>query len=184
MTVTGEYCALDKKPLLEPRVFYQISSGVYIISSRKSDKFNGMIASSITQISSDPPKMIISLYKETLTHEFIQESRVFSISILSSVTPKKFIMLFGFRTGKTYDKFKEIQYKIGSSGAPIVLENTVGYLDCQVVDSLDCDLYTVFVGKVVDAELLSTTTPMTFMHYAEVLKGKVPSTAPIFACGC
>ncbi len=184
MTVTGEFCALDKKPLLEPRVFFQISSGVYIISSKKGNNYNGMIASSVIQVSSTPPKVIVSLNKESLTHEFIQESKIFSVSVLSVDTPRKFIMFFGFRSGRTYDKFKDVQYKIVSSGAPVVLENAVGYLECEVVDSIDCELHTVFIGKVVDAELLSTTKPMTFLHYAEVLKGKVPTTAPIYACGC
>ena len=184
MTAVGEFCSLGKKPLIEPRVFFQISSGVYIISSMKGNKYNGMVASSLIQISSDPPQMAVSLHKESLTHEFIQESKVFSVSVLSLDTPKKFIMLFGFRSGKTYDKFKEIQYKIGSSGVPVVLENTVGYLECQVVGSIDCEMHTAFIGKVIDAELLSTVRPMTFAHYAEVLKGKVPTTAPIYACGC
>jgi len=143
--------------------------------------YNGMVASSLIQIGSSPPKVIVSLHKESLTNEFIRESKVFSVSILSIDTPKKFIMFFGFRSGRTYDKFKEVQYKIGSSGVPVVLENSVGYLECEVVDSIDCELHTVFIGKVVD---LSTTKPMTFAHYAEVLKGKVPTTAPIYACGC
>jgi len=146
--------------------------------------YNGMVASSLIQIGSSPPKVIVSLHKESLTNEFIRESKVFSVSILSIDTPKKFIMFFGFRSGRTYDKFKEVQYKIGSSGVPVVLENSVGYLECEVVDSIDCELHTVFIGKVVDSELLSTTKPMTFAHYAEVLKGKVPTTAPIYACGC
>ncbi|MBM4146480.1 MAG: flavin reductase family protein [Nitrospira sp.] len=77
-----------------------------------------------------------------------------------------------------------IRYKIGSSGAPIVLENTIGYLECRVVNTIDCEMHTVFIGEVIDAELLSTGRPMTFAHYADALKGKVPTTAPIFACGC
>ena len=184
MGIVGEFCSLDKKPLVEPRVFFQISSGVYIISSKKGPKYNGMVASSLIQISSNPAKMAVSLHKDSLTHEFIQESKIFSVSVLSIDTPKKFIMLFGFRSGKTYDKFKEIKYKIGSSGAPIVLDNTIGYLECRVVNSIDCEVHTVFVGEVIDAELLSTDRPMTFAYYADTLKGRVPTTAPIFACGC
>lgn len=182
--MSAEFCALDKKPLIEPRVFFLISSGIYIISTKNGNKYNGSIASSLIQVSSTPPRLAVSIHKESLTHANIEESKVFSASVLSIDTPKKFIMLYGFRSGKTFEKFKDVNYKTGTSGAPILLEHTVAYVDCQLVDSLDCETHTIFVGKVVDAELLKTDKPMSYIHYCEVLKGKTPTTSPLYACGC
>lgn len=184
MTVTGEFCALDKKSMVEPRALYLISSGIYIVGSKKDDRYNGQIASSISQVSSDPPRIILSINKESLTHEYIQESKVFSISVLSRDTPRKFIMTLGFRSGRSFDKLKDVNYKIGTSGAPIVMDNALAYMDCQVTGSFDCETHTAFVAKVIDAELLKTEKPMSYAYYCEVLKGKTPASSPSYLCAC
>ncbi len=148
------FCAPDKKPVLEARALYLISRGMYIISSGKGDKYNGQVSSSLTQVTPDPQRLLVSINKESLTHEYIQESKLFSVSILSMDAPRKFIMTFGFRSGRSYDKFKDVSYKIGISGAPIVLDNTLAYLDCQVIAGFDFETHTIFAGNIVDAELL------------------------------
>ncbi|GAH20661.1 unnamed protein product, partial [marine sediment metagenome] len=106
---------MDKKAL------YKISYGLYIVSSKKGDKFNGQIANTVFQTTAEPPMVAICINKKNLTHEFIQKSKVFTISILSKETPMKFIGLFGFRSGRDLDKFKDVNYKIGIIGIPIVL---------------------------------------------------------------
>ena len=118
---------MDKKAL------HKISYGLYIVSSKKGDKFNGQIANTVFQTTAEPPMVAICINKKNLTHEFIQKSKVFTISILSKETPMKFIGLFGFRSGRDLDKFKDVNYKIGIIGIPIVLDNTIGYLECEVI---------------------------------------------------
>lgn len=127
---------------------------------------------------------MVSVNKESLTHEYILESKSFGISILSIDAPRKFIMTFGFRSGRLFDKFKDVSYKIGISGAPIVMDNTLAYLDCQVITSIDFETHTVFAGEIVDAELLKTGKPMTYVHYCEVLRGKTPMSSPSCICVC
>ncbi len=184
VTVEGDFCSLVNKLMVEPRVFFLISSGIYLISSKKDDKFNSLIACSLTQVSANPPRLVVSINKESLTHEYITYSKIFSVSVLSIDTPKKFIMMYGFRSGRTFDKFKEINYKIGKSGAPIIIDNSIAYLDCEVDGTFDCGTHTTFYGKVIDAELLKVDKPMTYSHYIEVLRGKTPTSAPIFIGSC
>lgn len=177
-------CSQYKKPILEAGALYLISRGMYVISSKMGDKYNGQVASSLTQVTPDPQRLLVSISKESLTHDYIRESKVFSVSILSKETPRKFVMTFGFRSGRSFDKFKDISYKIGISGAPIVLDNTLAYLDCQVITSVDFETHTAFAGKIVDAELLKTGKPMTYDHYCEVLRGKTPMSSPSCICVC
>jgi len=66
-----------------------------------------------------------------LTHEFIEKSRVFAVSILSKETPLKFIGNFGFKSGRDIDKFKNIPYKIGKTDSPIVKENSLGFIEVK-----------------------------------------------------
>jgi len=162
------------------KILHKISYGLYVVSSRTGEKFNGQIANTVFQITSEPPIIAVSINKQNLTHEYIRESKVFTVSILSKETPMKFIGHFGFRSGRELDKFKDVNYRVGATGAPVVMENTVGYLEAEIIDSLDVGTHTVFIGKIIDAEIIKEGEPMTYAYYHEVKRGKAPKTAPTY----
>ncbi len=162
------------------KALYKISYGVYIVASKKGDKFNGQIANTVFQVTSEPPQIAISINKSNLTHEFIESSGVFTVSVLSTETPMTQIGKFGFKSGRDIDKFESTNYKVGKTGAPIVLDNALAYLECEVVKSLDTGTHTIFVGRIVDADVLSDGEPMTYAYYHQIKKGKSPKTAPTY----
>ena len=165
---------------MNKKVFHKLSYGLYIVSSKKEDKFNGQIANTVFQVSSRPPTIAVSLNKENFTNEYVKESSVFTVSVLSTETPMKFIGLFGFKSGRDIDKFINLKYKIGVTGAPVVLENTVAYLECRVIKSMDISTHTLFVGEVIDADIVEEVEPMTYDFYHKVKKGLSPKTAPTY----
>jgi len=165
---------------MDSTTLFDISYGVYVVSSKKGKKYNGQIANAVIQVTSDPPKILVCLSKNNLTHKYIQESKLFSVSILEKDTPFKFIGIFGFRSGRDFDKFKEISYKTTDRGTPYVTENTLGYLECELTETLDVGTHTIFVGKLVEAEKLKQGEPLTYAIYHEVKKGKTPKNAPTY----
>jgi flavin reductase (DIM6/NTAB) family NADH-FMN oxidoreductase RutF/rubredoxin len=165
---------------MELKALHKITYGMYVISSIKNERFNGQIANAVIQITSEPPNIAISINKQNLTHEFIMESRIFAISILSKETPMKFIGHFGFKSGREINKFKNVNYKIGTSGAPIILENSIGYLEAKVIHDLDVGTHTIFIGKIVDAGIINDSEPMTYAYYHEIKRGRAPKTAPTY----
>jgi flavin reductase (DIM6/NTAB) family NADH-FMN oxidoreductase RutF/rubredoxin len=162
------------------KAIQKICYGLYIISSKKDSKINGQIANTAFQITSDPPTLAISVNKQNLTHQFIESSKVFTISILSKFAPMTLIGKFGFKSGRDIDKFEETKYKLSQGGAPIVLDSTVGFLECEVLSMTDVGTHTIFIGKVVDCDVLSDSEPMTYAYYHAVKGGKEPKTAPTY----
>lgn len=160
--------------------FYKISYGLYVVSSKMDRRFNGQVANTVFQVAAEPPTIAVSINKQNLTHEFIEESRVFSASILSQEPPLSFIGHFGFKSGRELDKFKDVDHKVGVTGTPVVLENSIGYLEAEVIDSLDCGTHTLFIGRVVDAQIIQDGEPMTYAYYHEIKRGKAPKTAPTY----
>jgi flavin reductase (DIM6/NTAB) family NADH-FMN oxidoreductase RutF/rubredoxin len=158
----------------------KICYGVYIVSSKKDDKINGQIANVAFQITSEPPTIAISINKQNLTHEFIEASKVFSLSILSIEATMALIGRFGFKSGREIDKFKDTAHRIGATGTPVVLENTSGFVECEVLSSTDVGTHTIFIGKVVESEVLSDAEPMTYAYYHQIKGGKSPKTAPTY----
>jgi flavin reductase (DIM6/NTAB) family NADH-FMN oxidoreductase RutF/rubredoxin len=154
--------------------------GVYIIGSKKDGKLNGQIANTAFQITSEPATIAISINKQNLTHEYIETSKAFSVSILSKETPMTFIGNFGFKSGRDTDKFKDVQYMTGITGVPIVLDHTIGFMECEVLSSTDVGTHTIFVGKVVECDIINDAEPMTYAYYHQVKGGKSPKTAPTY----
>ncbi len=165
---------------MDRAAFFKMSYGVYIVSSRKDDQFNGQIANSVFQATSSPPTLILSINKNNLTHEYIQASRKLSVSILAKKAPMTLIGLFGFKSGREVNKFANVNYKMGLLDVPIVLEDTVAYIEAKVTGETDCGTHTLFIAEIADCQIVSDEEPMTYAYYHEVKGGKSPQSAPTY----
>jgi flavin reductase (DIM6/NTAB) family NADH-FMN oxidoreductase RutF/rubredoxin len=165
---------------MDPKVLHKISYGLYVITSRDGDKMNGQIANTLFQIASEPATIAVSINKENLTHQFIMKSRIFAASVLARDTPLSFIGQFGFKSGRDTNKFANVNYRIGKTGVPIITDNSLAYIEAEVVNQLDCGTHTIFVGRVIDGETLKDAEPMTYAYYHEVKRGTAPMTAPTY----
>jgi flavin reductase (DIM6/NTAB) family NADH-FMN oxidoreductase RutF/rubredoxin len=162
------------------KAIQKICYGVYIISSTKDGKLNGQIANTAFQITSEPPTVAVSINKQNLTHDYISSSKVFTVSILSKFAPMALIGKFGFKSGRDLDKFVDTSYRLGTTGAPNILDSTIGFLECEVMNATDVGTHTIFIGKVVDSDVLGDSEPMTYAYYHTVKGGKSPKTAPTY----
>jgi len=152
-----------------------------IIGSKKGDEVNGCIVNTVFQLVPEPPMVAVSLNRESLTHEYILDSGIFTVSIISQKTPMHFIGKFGFRSGRDNDKFEQINYRVGRTGGPIVLDNTVAFLEVEVVESIDIVTHTLFIGNVVACETLDEVSePLTYAYYRDIKHGRTPRTAATF----
>ncbi len=163
---------------MDTRAFHKLSYGLYVIGSTREGQLNGQVANTVFQISSDPATVAISINKKNLTNEYIKFSGVFSVSVLSKDTPLDFIGHFGFKSGRDIDKYKNISYKLGLNGVPVLTEHAVSVIEAEVIASYDVETHTLFIGKVVNAEVPDSGEPMTYAYYHQVKRGLVPDTAP------
>jgi flavin reductase (DIM6/NTAB) family NADH-FMN oxidoreductase RutF/rubredoxin len=165
---------------MDPKALYKIGYGMYIIGGKKGDKINAQIANTVVQITSEPPTVAVSHNKKNLTWEYVSESKVFSISVLAQDTPLSFVGQFGFKTGRDTNKFEGVKYKTGQTGSPVVLDNAVSYLEAKVIQKVDVGTHTIFIGEVVEGEVLSDKTALTYEYYRQVKQGTTPKTAPSY----
>jgi flavin reductase (DIM6/NTAB) family NADH-FMN oxidoreductase RutF len=162
------------------KALYQLGYGLYVVCSKKGDKLNGQIANTVFQVCAEPPVIAVALNKQNLTNEFVSTSEVFTVSILSQDTPLSFIGGFGFKSGRDVDKLKGISYRLGETGAPIVLDHTLAYLEAKVINRIEVGTHTIFVGEIVAADVLKEGEPMTYAYYHQVKRGTTPKTAPVY----
>ena len=61
-----------------------------------------------------------------------------------------------------------------------VLPQAMSYITCKVINTMETDTHTIFLGQVTDAGNLSKDTPMTYSYYHKVVKGSTPKNAPTY----
>ena len=85
---------------------------------------------------------------------------------------------FGFRSSADHNKFEEVE-QVLMECMPVV-QDACAYIVCQVIDKMETSTHTVFLGKVLNADMLKKDDPMTYAYYHNVIKGKSPKNAPTY----
>lgn len=164
---------------MNKNIFRDLSYGVYVISTTDHGRATGCIANSSMQITSEPATMAVSINHDNYTNSCIEKSGLFAVSILSEQSDPSIIGTFGFQSGKDVNKFATVDFDMVKD-VPVV-KDSCGYIICKVVDKMETATHTVFLGEVIDAEVLNTSAdPMTYAYYHKVVKGKSPKNAPTY----
>jgi len=156
------------------------SYGLYVITSCDGEKLNGQISDALIQVTATPARVAVSICTFEYTHEMIIKSKVFGVSVLSTSADLKFIGNFGFRSGRDFDKFKDVKYQFGTLGCPLLLENTTAHFEVKVIKTIDLGTHTLFIGDVQDGKIVKDTDVLTYCFYKEHLKGKPHKNSPSY----
>jgi len=79
----------------------------------------------------------------------IKSSQVFALSILEA-GQKDLAQKFFKPQRRVGNKFEDVEFYLGETGCPII-SDTLGYVECRVVGSVEQGDHTVFVGEVIAA---------------------------------
>ena len=75
------------------------------------------------------------------------------------------IKTFGFNSSRDINKFEKTETtKIEEID---VINNSLGYMICEIIDSIDNETHTVFIGKIIEADVFKEKEPMSYGYYQE-----------------
>ena len=165
--------------MIDPKALFSLSYGLYIVSTSYEGKMNGQIINAMIQLTASPICIAVCLHKDNYTTELLEKSGLFSVSTLDSEVEMPFIGLFGFRTGRSFDKFANCkEWVMGESGVPKVTGNCLAAIEAKVISSTLVHTHKVFIGEVTSAEQIREGKPLSYADYHTVKKGKSPANAP------
>ncbi len=164
--------------MMNKSAFYALSYGVYVCTSWDEGRPVGCIANSAMQITSSPATIAVSLNHDNYTNACVRATGRFAIAVLGEHADPKLIGKFGFSSSKDTDKFEGTPYAV--RGKMPVIDGCVSWFSCKVVDTMETETHTVFLGEVLDCDALLSDTPMTYAYYHKVLKGKTAANAPTY----
>jgi flavin reductase (DIM6/NTAB) family NADH-FMN oxidoreductase RutF/rubredoxin len=165
---------------MDHKAFTKISYGLYIVATAFEGGKAGYIANTVFQVTSSPPRIAISCHKDNHTLQVLLKSGIFSVSVLKKETPTGLIGTFGYMSGKVIDKFENVQTIVKSTGAPVVTDSCVAWLDCRVEETLDLGTHMLLIGLVVDSDLISDDEPLTYDWYRIKYKLLSPKNSPTY----
>jgi len=167
--------------MIQFEALFKISYGLYIVSSGNKNKGNGFISNTFFQVTAEPPMFASCCNKDNYTASVIQETGAFSVSVIHKDTDPEIIGRFGYKSGKDTDKLSGLNVKYGETGVPIVLNDCIAFLECKVVQTIDVGTHYMFIGQLVQSEIIDDTKDaLTYLHYRQVRKGVAPKNAPTF----
>ena len=164
---------------MDKTALFKLSYGVYVVTTWAKGKATGCTANSAIQITSSPATIAVSVNHDNYTNECIKDTGVFAINILGEKVDPMVIGSFGFRSGRATDKFEGIEPLV--KGYLPVLPQAMSYITCKVINTMETETHTIFLGEVTDAGNLNSDTPMTYKYYHEVVKGTAPKNAPTYS---
>ncbi len=167
---------------MDTKAFFQLSYGVYLLSTAHAGKENGCIINTACQVTSSPLQITVTVNKENLTCRMIAASEHFAVHVLTEDAHMEFIGRYGFKSGTDIRKFAGMDVKRDALGNPVLLDSAeVGaVLSCKVVAMLDVGTHVIFVGEVADAVVTGYGKPMTYAYYHAVKRGATPPKASAF----
>ena len=122
-------------------------SSVCVITTELNGERYGLTATAVSSVSADPPRLLVCVNKNGLTHEKIMQSGHFCVNVLTEAQDKV-AMVFAGMSGKVDDRFATGNWTTLKSGAP-ALEGAAAVFDCMIGEVSDQSTHTVFFGDVV-----------------------------------
>ncbi|HPD59559.1 MAG TPA: flavin reductase [Paludibacteraceae bacterium] len=167
--------------MIQLEALYKISYGLYIVTSGDRNQGNGFVSNTVFQVTSQPQRFAVCCNKDNYSASFIQQFKAFAISILAQDTSAELIGKFGYKSGREMNKMTDVKVIFKETNVPIVLDSSLAFFECKLVDVFDVGTHWIFIGELVSAEIVDDTgEPLTYAYYREVKKGFSPKNAPTY----
>ena len=157
---------------MDNKALYSLSYGVFLLGTKNGDKINACITNTCFQTANSPTRIAISVIKQNLTCEMIEQSGVFALSVLDQTCSFETIKRFGYQSGRTVNKFEGFEYETAANGCPYIKNQACAVIEAKVCNKLDLGSHMLFVAEVTDAIVLGSLAPLTYADYQNKVKPK------------
>ena len=158
---------------MDRKAMYKLSYGLFVLTAREDEKDNGCIINTAVQAASEPNQLSICVNKANYTHDMIQRTGKFTVSVLSQNAQFEVFKHFGFQSGRDTNKFETFEKCVrGTNDIYYITEGTNAYISVTVNKTEDLGSHTMFIGEITDMEVLSDIPSVTYEYYQNHIKPK------------
>lgn len=142
------------------KITRKISQGMYVLTTVG----GGCVVDALSQVSAgDEPLIAVAVMKTNYTNELIKKSNKFAVSVLGMNVDMDIVKTFGFNSMRDINKFENtnVEDVVGIN----VIKDSLGYMVCDVIDTIENETHTLFIGRMVEGDVFSDEEPMTYGYY-------------------
>lgn len=144
------------------KITRKITQGMYALTTIG----GGCIVDAVSQISAgDNPLITVAVMKSNYTNNLLHENNTFALSVLGLDVNPDIIKVFGLNSTRDINKFEKIKTK-EEMNLPII-EDSLGYMICEKIDTIENETHTLFIGKLIEADIYKDSEAMSYSYYQE-----------------
>ena len=136
--------------------------GLYAVTTGTQDRWNVFTANWISQVSFDPPLVMISVENSSISLPIIRDSGHFAIHVFGS-EQRDLAGTLGKTFARHPEKLDGLRFQAGDTGCPLLLD-TLGWVECEVENEMPAGDSTLVLGRVTaagTAEQTAAQDPLT-----------------------
>ena len=151
---------------------FKIGYGLYVVTSNDGKKDNGLIVNTVTQVTSTPNRIAVTINKDNYSHHIIKQTGKMNVNCLSVEAPFKVFEAFGFRSGRNVDKFADCEPLRSDNGLVFLPRYINSFMSLKVEQYVDLGTHGMFICEITEARVISDKETMTYSYYHENVKPK------------
>jgi len=171
----GEYTARDSEVANknDMKALFSIGYGLYVVTSNDGVKDNGLIVNTVSQLTDNPFRVMVSINKNNYSHDVIKKTGIMNVNCLNTEAPFKVFEQFGFQSGRNTDKFKNEKEILRSDNGLIFLSRYINaFFSLKVEDYKDLGTHGMFFCSITEARVLNNIETMSYTYYQKNVKPK------------
>ena len=168
-----ENATADKNDLA---ALFNIGYGMYVVTSNDGQKDNGLIVNTVTQLTDTPTRIAVTINKENYSHHIIKQTGIMNVNCLDVSAPFSVFQNFGFRSGRTADKFAGMKELRSDNGLRFLPQYINSFMSLKVENYVDMGSHGMFICSVTEARVISDRETMSYGYYHRNVKPQ-PETA-------
>ncbi len=151
---------------------FKIGYGLYVVTSNDGTKDNGLIVNTVSQVTDNPNRVAVCINKQNYSHHVIQKTGKMNVNCLSVEAPFKVFEDFGFRSGRSVDKFAGQEVLRSDNGLVFLDRYINAFMSLEVENYVDLGTHGMFICTVSEARVMSDKETMTYTYYQKNVKPK------------
>ncbi len=151
---------------------FKIGYGLYVLTTNDGRKDNGMIVNTVSQVTSSPNRIAVCINKQNYSYHVVKQTGIMNINCLSVEAPFSVFESFGFRSGRSVDKFEGEQVLRSDNGLVFLQKYINAFMSLKVEQYVDLDTHGMFICSVTEARVISDKETMTYTYYQSNVKPK------------
>ena len=151
---------------------FRIGYGLYVVTSNDGKKDNGLIVNTVSQVTSTPNRVAVTINKANYSHHIIKQTGKMNVNCLSVDAPFSVFETFGFQSGRNVDKFADCTPDRSDNGLIILPKYINAVMSLEVEQYVDLDTHGMFICRITEARVISDRETMTYTYYQNNVKPK------------